>query len=252
MWFVVAKTLLYLLVPPAGLFLLMIAGFVIIRLCPQFGRFLVAAGFLALYALSISPVSGPLLRPLESAVPPLKDTRVVADAVVVLGGGVRDLGWAGLPAAPSSASLERLVSGIALQRRLNIPLVLVGGNGDPSRSVTAEAEAMARIAREAGVAARRIIVESRSRNTIEGAQALGRLIAGRRIVLVTSATHMKRAAALFRKSGFAVIPAPTAYIGEQRPVTFSSFIPHASNLGESAVACTEYASLFWYTVNGSM
>jgi uncharacterized SAM-binding protein YcdF (DUF218 family) len=248
MGFIIAKTVLLLIVPPASLLIAMVVGFLIIRLRPGLGRVLIAAGFIPLYLLSISPVSNALMRPLEAAVPPMKDERVVADAIVVLGGGVHDLAWAGLPSEPSPAALARLVKGMSLYRKLHLPLVLMGGNGDPSRAVTSDADAMARVAHEAGVPAKDIILEDRSRNTIEGARALNRLIRGKRIILVTSASHMKRARAMFAKNGFAVLPAPTAYVSEQRKTTPYSFIPHAANLSLSSSACTEYLSLFWYTV----
>ncbi len=55
MEFVVTKIVLYLILPPASLIIIMAAGF-LIGLRHVLGRLLVAAGFLLLYLLSISPV----------------------------------------------------------------------------------------------------------------------------------------------------------------------------------------------------
>ena len=75
---------------------------------------------------------------------------------------------------------------------------------------------------------------------------------GRDIILVTSAFHLKRATAMFKKQGFRVIPAPAGYRYEQKKLTFFSFIPHAGNLADSSIALYEYASLLWYSLNKSI
>ncbi len=247
MTFIFLKTVLYLILPPASLVILMALGFLV---GPRrvLGRLLVAAGFFLLYFLSISPISDALLKPLEWGLPPWKDGPVKADAIVVLGGGVRDLTWLELPSEPSGSSQERVVRGIMIYRKHHLPLVLMGGNGDPSRTKTPDAEAMARTALELGVPSRAVKVENRSRNTLESAKALKGMIKGRDIILVTSAYHLKRASAMFRKQGFRVIPAPAGYRYEQKKLTFFSFIPHAGNLDDSSTAISEYASLLWYSL----
>jgi uncharacterized SAM-binding protein YcdF (DUF218 family) len=65
---------------------------------------------------------------------------------------------------------------------------------------------------ELGVPTNAIGIETASRNTLQNArQAAGALLpAGiRRILLVTSAWHMRRAEREFQRAGFEVIPAPT-------------------------------------------
>jgi uncharacterized SAM-binding protein YcdF (DUF218 family) len=248
MCFTISKTLLYLIAPPAGLILLILLGLLIAGVCRVLGRLMIAFGILALYLLSISPVTDALLKPLETFAPPVQERRIKADAIVVLGGGVSDPAWAGEPAAPSDEGMSRLVRGIILYKKLHKPLVLMGGNGDPARDVAADAEAMARVCRDLGIPGKDLIIESKSRNTLEGANALTRLIKGKRILLVSSAYHLKRATAMFRKKGFEVVPVPAVYMSEQKKVTFYSYIPHAGNLYASSAACTEYISLFWYTM----
>ncbi len=252
MGFVLVKIVLAILVPPASLVLLMLFGFILMGCCRGFGKFLVLLGIAGLYCLSISPVSDALLKPLESYAPPLKNERIKADAIVVLGSGTMDLSWTGLSAGLPAEAQARLAQGVALYRRRRMPLIMVGGIGNPATSTTADADVMAEFARTLGVPAKDIIVESKSRNTLEGARALSGQIRGRRIVLVTSAYHMKRAAAMFRKQGFDVVPSPTAYLSEQKAPSLFSFIPHADSLSASAAACSEYLSLRWYSLTGDM
>jgi uncharacterized SAM-binding protein YcdF (DUF218 family) len=251
MKFIFLKTALSLILPPASLVIIMAAGF-LVGLRRVLGRLLVAAGFFLLYFLSISPVSDALLKPLETGFPPWKDGPVKADAIVVLGGGVRDLSWLQAPSEPSCSSLERVVRGVLIYRKLHLPLVFAGGNGDPSRTAVPDADAMARRALALGVPARDVTVENKSRNTLEGAKALKGLVRGKSIILVTSAYHLKRASALFTKQGFHVIPAPAGYRYEQKRLSFYSFIPHAANLSDSSTAVSEYASFFWYSSSGAL
>lgn len=243
----VYRTLQSLLLPPAGLLLLMALGFVIMIICRTFGRLLVASGFILLYLVSIDPVGDALIRPLERAYNPLsaapKDRK--ADVIVVLGGGVRDLAWAGLDPEPSEMSLERVVAAVRLYRSAHLPLVVVGG-GDPSKPDISEADSMARAASGLGVPRRDLIVIENARNTLESAAAAWERLKGERIILVTSAFHMRRAVGMFRKKGFQVIPAPCGYRSEKRALTIRSFIPRADCLHSSHAALAEYLSLAWY------
>lgn len=250
MWFIASKTFWYLAVPPASLLIIMAAGFLIIGVCRRSGKFLIGIGFTCLYLFSITPVSDALLKPLESYAPPLKDKYPKADAIVVLGGGVMDLSWVAQPAAPLNEATARLAKGITLYRQLHIPVVLVGGSGDPSGKTITDADVLKQLALSLGVPSRDILIENRSRNTLEGARALNRVIKGRRILLVTSAYHLKRATGMFKKQGFQVIPVPAVFLSEQRTLSPYSFIPRAGVLYASSAACGEYFSLFWYTATG--
>jgi uncharacterized SAM-binding protein YcdF (DUF218 family) len=248
--FVVMKTMLLLILPPSSLLILMAVGLLTIKKNPMLGKLFIASGLILLYLVSINPVTDALLKPLETSSSPWKDGHVQADAIVVLGGGVRDLSWMGRTSQPSSSSVERLVMGITLYQRLHIPLVLMGGNGDPSRTVISDADAMAHTALNLGVNMDEVIIENKSRNTLESAGALKSIIKGKKIVLVTSASHMKRAAAIFSKQGFHVVTAPSGYDYEKKNISFFSFIPRASNLHVSSTALHEYLSFFWYWTSG--
>ncbi len=252
MSFPLAKTVLLLVLPPAGPLISMALGFLLIRLSRCLGRLLIAAGFVSFYLLSIAPVSDALLKPLETAAPPWKDEKGKADAIVVLGGGTGDLSWLELPAEPSCFSLQRVAKGIMVYRVLHLPLVLVGGNGDPSMMGPPDADAMARSARALGVPSKDIVIENKSRNTLEGARSLKSVIRGKRIILVTSAYHMKRATALFKKQGFDVIPSPAGYLREQKKLSLYSFVPGHENLTASSIALSEYAGLFVYALTGAI
>jgi len=124
-----------------------------------------------------------------------------AEAIVVLGAGVSTLGTL------SDSSLRRALLGIELQRRGLAPrLVLLG----PTTGDVDEAGIRAALARSLGVRDDAILRVIGGRTTREEAArtraALGP--GARRILLVTGALHMTRAAALYERAGFEVLPAP--------------------------------------------
>jgi uncharacterized SAM-binding protein YcdF (DUF218 family) len=252
MFFIISKVLLYLVLPPSIILILMAAGFLIVGQKRAVGWGLIALGFLLLYGLSTGPVMNSLIIPLETRYPPFKDTSVRADAIVVLSGGIRDLSWLGIDPEPSALSLERLVKGVMLHRVLRLPLIISGGRGSLIPSDMPEADAMARTAVELGVPGKKILIENNSRNTLESAMAVRGLITGRRIILVTSAFHMKRSVALFEKQGFDVVPAPTGYLALRRPLSLYAFIPSAVALATSSVALSEDISFAWYSMRGDL
>jgi uncharacterized SAM-binding protein YcdF (DUF218 family) len=250
MGFLLSKILLSLLLPPAGLLILMVAGIVVIRRNRALGRALVTAGIALLYLLSLSPTGDRLIRPLEAAFPPFHDSGVKVNAVVVLSGGAKDLSWVPAPTAPSDTSLERLVTGIQIARTRRLPLVITGGSGLVTRGGPKEADAMADAAVKLGFPRRDLVIENRSRNTWESAQQVRALLPAQTIILVTSAFHMKRSAGMFRKQGFTVLPAPAGYKSQTRPFSITCLIPGAEALNTSATALSEYLSLAWYGMIG--
>ncbi len=254
MFFIAAKVLQALVLPPSSLLILMAIGFLIVKGRRFPGILFISTGFLLLYGLSIHPASNALLAPLEASSPPFKDGAAHAHAIVVLTAGVRDLSWTGFgpEPEPSETSLERLVKGVTLYRTLHLPVVIAGGSGSPIETALREADAMAHTASTLGVPDTDIVIENRSRNTVESARAVKDMLRGNRILLVTSAFHMKRSVAMFKKQGFDVIPAPVGYRSEYKPMSFYTFIPSAGNLANSSAALSEYASLFWYGMIGDL
>jgi len=248
----IQKVLLMLILPPASLLLLILSGLLLLRWRRTAGRTLLAAGIVLLYGLSIDPVADRLIRPLEAAYKPFSGAGARPDAVVVLGGGVHDLGWVPAPPAPSGQSLERLVTGMHRAQTLQLPLVITGGSGRITPGGVPEADAMANAAVMLGFPGKDITIENRSRNTWENAAAVKQAIQGRTIILVTSAFHMRRSAAMFKKQGFTVIPDPTGYRSQTQPASLIQLLPNAGALYTSSTALAEYASLAWYWSTGKL
>jgi uncharacterized SAM-binding protein YcdF (DUF218 family) len=253
MFFVLQKIIWFLIVPPSSLFLLILAGMLLINRRRKISVALIAFGLGLLYLLSLGPVADAILRPLERQAPPLHDDRLAAvDAVVVPGGGSVDLEWMGAKAVPNAETLSRLVVGVRLAKKLNVPLVLCGGNGEPFVTTVRDADAMERSALEMGLPQKQLIVERESRNTLENSHAVRTLVRGDCIILATSAYYMRRARAMFERRGFTVIPASAYHLAQSRNPSASLLIPGASNLFHSTQGIAEWISMSWWSLRGEM
>lgn len=252
MLFTLQKIIWFLVMPPASLILLMLLGLVVSRKRRWTGGATILAGLAMLYLLSIAPVADMLLKPLESFAPPLQKLPAAADAVVVPGGGSVDLSWSGAHPVPNAETYTRLVKGVELARRMNIPLVLTGGNGEPFATSLNDADVMAEAVYALGMPRAQVIIENRSRNTLENSHAARKLVRGDRIILATSAYYMKRAVGMFTRRGFTVIPAPTCQFVQTRKGGAASFIPRAGILANSSTALAEWLSLAWWGIRGEL
>jgi uncharacterized SAM-binding protein YcdF (DUF218 family) len=128
-----------------------------------------------------------------------------SDVAVVLGGLTNPLSSTKEHLEFGGAS-ERLLEALLLYKEGRVGAILItSGSGDLLHPEAAEAPELAAFARRWGVPEVDLVVESKSRNTRENASLTLPLIRERgwkTVVLVTSASHMKRSVAVFRKAGF--------------------------------------------------
>ena len=177
---------------------------------------LIAVATVAFLIIAALPVGQWLAAPLERRFPvPELPSRV--DGIIVLGGAVE----AGVTLAHGQVALneaaERLVEALPLARRYpQAKLLVTGGDASllPRADEESEAEIMRDLLVQQGIEPARILVEGRSRNTIENAEFsrdLARPQAEEVWLLVTSAMHMPRAVGCFRHAGWQVVPYPVDY-----------------------------------------
>ncbi|HYA87990.1 MAG TPA: YdcF family protein [Nitrospirota bacterium] len=216
------------------------------------GWLLTMIAVLLLYTLSLGHMADFILKPMEGQYPHLKNEKLALDADVVPGGGSLDLDWINAAPMPDAETLSCLGTGVELAKRLRVPLILCGGNGEPFAIKVNDADSMAPSAYVMGMPKEQVIIENFPRETLENSYAVRKLVKGNRIVLATSASYMKRTKALFTRRGFTVIPAPTFSLAQTRAVSFNSFIPRASDLYRSSVGLAEWFNMAWWHVRGEM
>ncbi len=171
------------------------------------------------YLLCTSFVAEKFLGALENVYEPPKSLPD-GDVIVMLGGGA-------MPDSPDvdgrgalcSAPANRLLTAVRLQRKLNVPILLSGGQVYADSGE--EAQIAKRILMSLGVKERDIILETKSINTAQNARFSAELLRDghfSRPVLVTSAFHMKRAVLNFARENVEVIPYPADYMVSREPV----------------------------------
>ena len=217
------------------------------RARPGFYCALVAFGWL--YLSSTALIANTLMGFLERDYTPRAMSVVPeVDAIVLLGGAMRgDMHMGTLPDLNQQA--DRLVHAVALYKAGKAPAILLTGGAHPEDRP--ESEQMRDLLRVMGVPESAMWLETQSRNTHDNAVFCARLLGERglqRILLVTSAFHMRRAEALFSAQGLEVIPAPTDY---QRPLAAGfGFRPSMKNLYRTTLAIHEIAGFQVYRWRG--
>ena len=113
---------------------------------------------------------------------------------------------------------------------------------------------MADLLVEWGVPRAAILEEGKARTTAENAVEIVKLLRARgikRVLLVTSSLHMRRALASFRAEGLDAIPSPCdALVAPAGARTVLDWIPRPSALEQTHVALWEYLGLAYYRVTG--
>ena len=174
------------------------------------------------------------------------------DAIIVLGGGVRPVsGTLVYPDLTNAA--DRIWHAARLYHAGKAPLIIAsGGNVWPRHQRQSEADAMRLVLNAFGVPGDVIVTEGRSRNTRQNAAFTAKLAAERdvrRVLLVTSLLHMRRAEVAFRQVGIDVIPSAVDFF---RPPFGAPWIfrilPNAHALSRNTTLIKEYLGRLIYRV----
>jgi len=235
-----------LLLPPLGLGWLLLLAWLLVRWRPGLARWLIALCVASVLALSLPAVSGFLIRGVE--VESAASRFGSAHAIVILGGGRRlafDAEGRVVDSAPGMLTLERVHAGARLARQTGLPVLV--SSGKPDDFDPTEAEVMREVlARDFGVDAKWL--EDESRNTVENAEFSARILLPQkvsRIILVTSAYHMRRSLLAFERAGFVVLPAPVNPISSSPVMRWRDFVPNAPALLRSYYAFNEMGGIVY-------
>ena len=187
------------------------------------------------------------------------ETLPAADAIVLLGGGYHPN-----PRAPShpdmDATVDRIWHAARLYQAGKAPVIVVSaghrwGRWRPDRPKPADAARALLLS--LGVPDSAIVIEGRSRTTRQNALYTAEIAAERgirEVLLTTSAWHMPRAEATFRRVELTVIPAATDYLPRSLRLSRASgllwFIPTVGGLSVSSRSLREYLGLLVYRARG--
>jgi uncharacterized SAM-binding protein YcdF (DUF218 family) len=253
MFFVLSKILDLLVAPLTWALLFVAAGFVKSPRLRRFTRFGPGLGIAILLLFGLEPVSNRLVRSLEEPRLSSFSESTTYDAVVLLGGflDARASESAGEPVFQDA--VERMLVTYDLLRTDRARMVIVStGDVDAVGPTWTEANAVANQLKSWGIAADRILVEDKSRNTRENALFSADIIRARgltKLLLVTSAFHMKRALGCFEAVGLHPDTRPTDFhaYGGRHPL---SWLPRANYLSNSTWALREHLGRIVYRLRG--
>jgi uncharacterized SAM-binding protein YcdF (DUF218 family) len=209
---------------------------------------------LALAVVGISPLGNALVLPLEQRFPAWQQGQGGAPhGIVVLGGalGPESSAARGTPALNEAA--ERLTVVAELARRYPAARIVYSGGSGKLFGGAREADFVLPLFESFGIVRARVLLENRSRNTVENAIFSKEIAApqpGERWLLITSAHHMPRSIGAFRRAGFSVEAHPvdwrTGGAGDLA-VSFGSF---AGGLARTDAAAREWIGLLAYWASG--
>lgn len=247
--------LLSLFIHPLSLgLLLMIGGGVGTYWWKRYGLWTLALGILVVWIPATSPVSAWLQGTLEHRFPPRTvEQAPSADAIVALGGAL------GAPRPPRvypdlNGASDRVWHAARLYHAGKAPRIIASGGTLPWKDQTfREASSMKELLSSWDVPSDSVLTESTSANTYQNATNTAAIVEARdidRVLLVTSALHMRRALATFRSAGVNAIPAATDYGVVQGSTTLLSFIPKTGALQGSTAAIREYVGYVVYDWRG--
>jgi len=247
--------LIELIILPPGINLMLVAiGYLALKRSRMIGLSLFGVSIASLFLFSLPFIAQSLNQSLqtEPALTP-KQVRMLADedrddlAIVVLAGGRIQLAPEyGNIDTVSSSSLQRIQYASWLHRKTKLPILVAGG------SLTGESTPEAVLMNQTMLSAFNIApkwIEYKSKNTAENAQYSAEILFKHNIseiILVTHATHMRRAKTAFEKYGFKVMVAPTVFDSSRS--SWLDFIPSASALHKSQLALHEKIGHIWYSV----
>ena len=209
--------------------------------------FLLFLSFLTLFIFSNPLISNKLVKYIEAPYFPVKLSEVPAsDFIVVLSGMVHEVKdnvyeW---------SDPDRFFAGIKLlNANKGKKIIYTGGLLPWEKKKITEGELLKNKSIEFGIHENDILVTKKGKNTYEEANAISHLIDNKsKIILVTSAFHMKRAKFLFEKYTFNVFPYPVDFKYKNHKITILDFIPSAGSLSRSSFVIREVLGRIYYRV----
>ena len=152
--------------------------------------------------------------------------------------------------------VDRILAGISLVKRgVADKLLITGGSGLLAYPWLSEAKQLRPFARELGLTDEQILTEEHSRNTYENALYSAEIIRQQgfqKLLLVTSAFHMRRSVGVFHRQGLYPDLYPVDFfspLAAQR-IRLSDFFPSAHMLSTTTLMVHELLGVAMYRVQG--
>lgn len=245
--FILKKLVSMFLMPLSiGLLLLLTGFFFLLRKQTNRAILFIAAGILWISLFSYPPFANAFLSYYETQYPALLSIPKNTNYILVLGNGHRTDTTRSITSQVNPTAINRLSEGIRILHELPKATLIVSGYG--GKDPNSHADMQRKLAIALGIDASRIITLPKPKDTKEEAIESKKIIGSQPFVLVTSASHMPRSVAIFKKEGMHPLPAPTNHLAT-KPLSYFE-LPSGEGLKKSEVAFHEFLGTIWYSIKG--
>jgi uncharacterized SAM-binding protein YcdF (DUF218 family) len=229
--FILSKVLLFLLFPITWVFAIFIIA--LLSKNQRKKQRLIILGLVVLYVFSMPFLLDHYARLWDY--PPAKlDKNQTYSCVIVLGGFSSEKADS---SGMFNGASDRFIQGLKLKTNGKASHILItSGNGSLDPDGFSEGEWVYTQLKEFNLPDSSILIEGKSRNTIENAVFTKKLLIEKHLpppyLLVTSAFHMRRSLLIFNKAGLQTVPYPCNYTAGFGKFTIYAFWPSTETLGE--------------------
>jgi uncharacterized SAM-binding protein YcdF (DUF218 family) len=231
MTFVLSKVLLFLLFPITWVLLLFIAA--LLAGNARRKQRLIIAGMAVFYLFSIPVLLNAYARLWRYPQPPVDKNKVYSCAIILGGFSSEKADGDGY----FNGASDRFIQALKLKATEQASHILISsGNASIQPDAFKEATWVGKQLREMHIPDSCVLIENRSRNTIENALYSKQLLIKAHLqppyMLVTSDFHMRRSMLIFKKTGIDVIPYTCDYTAGVTKLSWADFLPSATTLGK--------------------
>lgn len=201
LFFALSKILFFLISPVTwiGLFLLLAATLK----KRDLGRKMAFATLVIFVTFSNTAIQNSVIRCWEVSTPPASQIQQNYKYAIVLG-GMADL-ETHTGRLIVERSIDRILQAIVLYKAGKVrKIIITGGSGQLLNQKIKEANDIKNFCIQLGIPPEDILTETASRNTYENAKFTKKLLPfqNEKVLLITSAIHMRRSMAVFKKAGY--------------------------------------------------
>lgn len=227
--------IIYSFLLPPGIFVVLLLGISIFLFRKDYRKFsYVVLLCTILFYLSTCSFVGSIIHKQNQSGYPFP-AELSGDCIVMLGEGAgSEVMTVNGKGAITGQTALNVIETMKLYNRLQLPIILSGGNGLGKAAAGNEARLSKRELLAMHVPEEAIIVEDRSRTTQENAMFSAKILKEKGLshpILLTSASHMARSVELFKQQGFEVTPLPVwAVPTQERKYTLFDFLPSANGV----------------------
>lgn len=203
------------------------------------------SSFVFFIIITMQPFSSIFINSLENDYECLLDSNKIksAEYIIILGGGYSD--DSNMPASSqlSLSSTARLVEGMRL-KKINPSAKIIFSGGTQFNENNTQANllynAYLSLVNDTG----KNILSEQAHNTKSEADEAYKIIGKRKLILVTTASHMPRAVYLFNKMGCNVIAAPCDFTVKN--LEYYPSFPNGMSIKQTEIAIHEYLAIMGY------